>query len=125
MTVIVTGAAGGIGAATAQTLRDAAVFAERLQVQRRAHVAVPAPDRLIEVGHRHADVRGAVRQAPQRIEKTNEIAPAHEPIVADRATRRAQPSSSESCHSSGGCRRSTARRRASSSLSAQTGNVSS
>ena len=65
----------------------AAVVAQRTEVQRRAHVVVPAADRRVDVGDRDADVGLAARQLPERVHDVGEVAAAH----ADRRRHAARP----------------------------------
>src|ERR1700754_4049444 len=64
-------------------LRRASVIAERLQVEWRTHVADAATDSAIQVAHAHPDVRPSVRQGPQGIQDTGQVASAHGRIVTE------------------------------------------
>lgn len=69
---------------TVDLQRNEALIAQRLQVQGRAHVAVPSPDGLIDGRNRDAHGRVSARQIPERAENMDEVAAAHRPIVASR-----------------------------------------
>jgi hypothetical protein len=56
---------------------------QRLEVQRRAHVAVPATDPVLDLCHGHADACFSTRQPRQHLKNMNEVSPAHPLIVAD------------------------------------------
>ena len=68
-------------------LRRAAVLAQRAQVQPRAHVAMAAADRIVDVGDRDADVSLPARQVPEGVHEMGDVAAAHPTIVADDPTR--------------------------------------
>jgi hypothetical protein len=60
----------------------------RLQVERHAHVAVLATDGLLDVHHRHSDIRLSARRAPERSsEDVDQVSSTHRSIAADHRQR--------------------------------------
>lgn len=64
--------------ATVAQLPDAPVIPQRLQVQRRTHIAMTAPDRPIDVLYLDACVGVRPRTAPERIENVRKVSLTHD-----------------------------------------------